>query len=124
MTEAPSSPRIVRLSWGRIEVEGAGRFKDVKLFPGGARAWDWRETGTNHDPGIRPGDVQELLEHGATVVVLSRGVYGRLRVCTETVRLLEERGVTAHVVRTKEAARLYNELRESSLVAGLFHTTC
>lgn len=124
MTEDPSSPRIARLSWGRIEVEGAGRFKDAKLFPGGARAWDWRETGTNHDPGVQPGDVEELLEHGATVVVLSRGVYGRLRVCPETMKLLEERGVTAHVVRTKEAVRLYNELRESSLVAGLFHTTC
>ncbi len=124
MTETPSSPRITRLSWGQIEVEGAGRFKDAKLFPGGARAWDWRETGTNHDPGIQPADVEELLEHGATVVVLSRGVYGRLRVCPETVKLLEERGVTAHVVRTKEAARLYSELREAYPVAGLFHTTC
>ena len=40
------SPRVVVLAWGKIEVEGAGTFRDAKLFPGGAREWDWRETGT------------------------------------------------------------------------------
>jgi hypothetical protein len=40
----PDSPRISLLSWGRIEVEGHPPFKDAKIFPGGAREWDWRET--------------------------------------------------------------------------------
>jgi hypothetical protein len=39
------SPRITHLSWGRIEVEGGRGFKDAKLWPGGGRAWDWKETG-------------------------------------------------------------------------------
>ena len=56
--------------------EGSGSLKDAKLYPGGARAWDWRETGTRHDPGIQPTDVAELLDHGAEVVVLSTGVFG------------------------------------------------
>jgi hypothetical protein len=66
-------------------------FKDAKLFPGGAREWDWSETGTAHVPGIQPTDVTELLEHGATVVVLSKGVYERLRVCPETLKMLSDR---------------------------------
>ena len=33
---------------GKIEVEGTGTLRDAKLFPGGAREWDWRETGTEH----------------------------------------------------------------------------
>jgi hypothetical protein len=48
-----------------MEVEGHPPFKDAKVFPGGAREWDWRETGTRHVPGIQPADVQELIEHGA-----------------------------------------------------------
>ena len=28
------SPRIVHLSWGRLEVEGYPTFKDAKLYPG------------------------------------------------------------------------------------------
>ena len=67
------SPLITHFSWGRLEVEGDRRFKDAKLFPGGSREWDWSETGTDHVSGIQPGDVKELLEHGAKVVVLSKG---------------------------------------------------
>jgi hypothetical protein len=41
------SPQITHVSWGRLEVEGkAEPYKDAKLFPGGSREWDWRETGT------------------------------------------------------------------------------
>ena len=63
------SPRIVRISWGRMEVERLGAGKDFKLYPGGGRAWDWAETGTMHSPGIQPADVEDLLARGATTVV-------------------------------------------------------
>src|ERR687898_3150001 len=106
------SPRVTELAWGRLEVEGSN-FKDAKLFPGGARAWDWNETGTRHEPGIQPADVEELLERGATVVVLSKGFHGRLGVTPEALRLLEDNGVTAHVRQTGAAPLLYNQLRET-----------
>ena len=125
MEQEARSPRVTHLSWGRLEVEGAdGPFKDAKLFPGGARAWDWRETGTSHDPGIQPADLEELLERGATVVVLSRGFHERLGVTGDALRVLEERGIPAHVGQTGEAIRLYNELRETERVGALIHSTC
>ena len=124
MTEPDRSPRITQLSWGRIEVEDEATFKDAKLFPGGAREWDWRETGTHHVPGIQPGDVEELLARGATAVVLSKGILERLQVCPETLALLEERGIPVHVLQTEAAVRRYNALRDSEKVAGLFHSTC
>ena len=117
-------PRILDIAWGRLEVEGLPAFKDAKLFPGGARAWDWRETGTRHAPGIQPADVQELLDRGAEVVVLSKGMLERLQVCPETLALLKNKGIPVHVLQTEAAVRLYNELRERHLVAGLFHSTC
>jgi hypothetical protein len=46
MEDKIRSPRITHVSWGHLEVEGGRRFKDAKLFPGGSREWDWRETGT------------------------------------------------------------------------------
>ena len=48
------SPRITDCCWGRVSIDGHGAVKDAKLYPGGARAWDWRETGTRHGPGIQP----------------------------------------------------------------------
>jgi hypothetical protein len=125
MEREERSPRVTHISWGRLEVEGVdGPFKDAKLFPGGSRAWDWRETGTDHDPGIQPADVEELLEHGATAVVLSRGFNERLGVTRDTLRMLQDRNVTAHVRETGEAIELYNELREKEKVGALIHSTC
>ena len=123
--EEARSPRVTHLSWGRLEVEGEeGPFKDARLFPGGARAWDWNETDTRHEPGIQPADVEELLERGATVVVLSKGFHERLGVTPEALRLLEAYSVTAHVLQTEDAILLYNELRETERVGALIHSTC
>jgi hypothetical protein len=66
----------------------------------------------------------ELLEHGATTVVLSTGLEERLRVRAETIDVLRDRGVTVHVAGTAEAVRIYNQLQASEPVGGLFHSTC
>lgn len=119
------SPRITSLSWGRVEVEGGrGPFKDVKLFPGGAREWDWNETGTRHDPGVQVADAEELVERGARAVVLSRGVNERLRVPSGTVEWLEGRGIRVHVLPTPDAVERYNELAGEQAVGALIHSTC
>ena len=118
------SPRITGLSWGSMTVEGVGTGKDFKLYPGGGREWDWSETGTRHEPGIQPADVQELIDRGCRVVVLSRGMELRLQTMPETVSHLRDRGVEVHVLETKAAAELYNRLAAGTPVGGLFHSTC
>jgi hypothetical protein len=125
MTNTPDrSPKVRTVSWGRVEVEHLGPGKDFKLYPGGGRAWDWTETGTDHHPGIQPADVQELLDHGATVVVLAEGMQRRLKVCPETLRMLDERDIAVHVAATPEAVEIYNRLADREPVGGLFHSTC
>jgi len=99
--------------------------KDVKLWPGGGRAWDWGETGTRHSPGIQLADAEELIDHGATEIVLSRGMQERLGVPEATVEALGKKGVKVHVAETQAAVALYNELLAKSVpVGGLFHSTC
>jgi hypothetical protein len=107
-----------------MEVEGLGRGKDFKLYPGGGRAWDWNETGTRHVPGIQPADILELLDRGSQVIVLTRGMELALRTCPETLVLLRDRGIPVHVEETRAAVALYNKLAEDSQVGGLFHSTC
>lgn len=119
-----SSPRVTKLSRGRMEIEGIGQGKDFKLYPGGGRPWDWGETGTRHVPGIQPADVEELLEHGARVVVLSKGMDLALQVCPETLEFLRDRRVEVHVEETRAAVELYNRLARNQAVGGLFHSTC
>jgi hypothetical protein len=118
------SPRITHISWGSMEIEGLGKGRDFKLFPGGGRNWDWAETNTHHVPGIQIADVEELLRHGSQVVVLTRGMELVLQTCPETIEYLREKGIMVHVLETKAAVEIYNKLAETELVGGLFHSTC
>ncbi len=125
MTDHPKSPAIEHLSWGVMDVHGLGTGKDVKLWPGGGRAWDWRDTNTRHVPGIQVADIAELIDHGADVIVLSRGMNLVLQTAPETVKWLDQHGVKHHMLETREAAKLYNELAGQGVaVGGLFHSTC
>jgi hypothetical protein len=119
------SPQVRHIEWGKVEVEHVGVLKDAKLWPGGGREWDWRETGTQHSPGIQPIDVEELLDAGATTIVLSRGMDLVLKVKAETIEGLRAAGVTVHVLETREAVHTYNSLAANGVPVGaLIHSTC
>lgn len=119
-----TSPRVLDLGWGRIETE-AGTFRDGKLWPGGGRGWDWRETGTHHDPGVQAADLGEVLDHGPEVVVVGCGQQGRLGVPQEAVDAVRGAGVELEVHRSQEAVRRYNELVDRGRrVGALLHSTC
>ena len=119
---------ITDLSWGDMEVSIAGEkqnFKDCKVWPGGAREWRWDETGTHHDPGIQPADIEEILAQDIDVIVLGRGQLGRLGVSAETDELLRKRGISYHTEKTRKAVALFNELvQRGKRVGGVFHSTC
>ncbi len=120
-----SSPRILGITWGKMEIEGLQPGKDFKLWPGGGRPWDWNETGTRHQPGIQPADVEELLRNRSRVVILSRGQQLQLQTMPETFDLLDRQGIAVHVEETTAAVKRYNELAEQrKRVGGLFHSTC
>jgi hypothetical protein len=120
------SPRITYFEWGRLDIEGYDApFKDAKLYPGGAHEWDWNLTGTRHNPGIQPGDVEDLLEAGATIVVLSKGVEEKLGTTAETLDMLATHGVEVHILQTERAIEKYNGLASEGLAVGaLIHSTC
>lgn len=119
------SPRITHLAWGVLDIEGREPASDMKVWPGGGRAWDWCETGTHHVPGIQVADVVELIENGAGIVVLTRGMDLVLQTRPETLEFLRAQGIQVHVAETKEASRIYNELAaRGEAVGGLFHSTC
>ena len=119
---------ITHISWGKIEVVANSTkhaFKDCKVWSGGAREWNWQETGTRHQPGIQPADIQEILDKRIEVMILSRGMDLMLHTCPETETLLQERNIPYHIEETKTAVVLFNQLaREGKRVGGIFHSTC
>lgn len=116
------------VSWGVVEVPGVGKFKDAKVFPDQVTdrvtEWDWAEHGTRHSPGIQPADVRDLVEAGAEVIVLSRGMQLRLEVMPETLSYLESAGVLVHVEETTAAVERYDLLSTQRPTGALIHSTC
>lgn len=124
MTEQHISPKIKSIKWGQVTTEDGKVYKDAKLYPGGSREWDWNETGTQHNPGIQPADIEELIEHDAEVVVLSKGYYKRLQVMDETLEMLDQKGISYFNLPTEEAVKKYNDLCDEQEVGALIHSTC
>lgn len=124
MKDKYTSPKINSISWGKLITEEQNQYKDAKLYPGGSREWDWNETGTHHVPGIQPADIEELLEHGADTVILSKGFNERLQVCPETVELLKNKDIDFYILQTEKAVETYNKLSSDHAVGALIHSTC
>ena len=124
MGNGKKSPKIHKNSWGKVEIEHFGRFKDVKLWPGGAREWDWRETGTSHSPGVQTEDVRELVQNGARYIVIGSGRFRRLKVRDETLKWLSDHDVGYRVLETTKAIEKYNGMCTNDPVGALIHSTC
>ena len=126
MTQIRTSPQITHFKWGQLTVQGrTDPLKDGKFFPGGSREWDWSETGTRHQPGIQPADVQELLDNGAQIVVLSKGVDEMLHTMPATFEFLADQGIEVHHLQTERAIDKYNGLAATGQPVGaLIHSTC
>ncbi|MDK1027776.1 MAG: Mth938-like domain-containing protein [Anaerolineae bacterium] len=119
---------ITKFVWGEMEVtigNQVNRFKDCKIWPAGAREWDWQETGTSHNPGIQPADIEDILTHEIEAFVLGRGMLEDLAVSLETEELLRERKIEYYIEKTDKAVELFNELSQKGVrVGGVFHSTC
>ncbi|XP_070826248.1 mth938 domain-containing protein [Chaetodon trifascialis] len=121
-----SSPEIASLSWGHMKVKGcSSSYKDCKVWPGGSRAWDWRETGTDHYPGVQPADLEEVLKKGVDLLVIGRGMSEALQVPSSTLDFVKQKGVDVKVLQTEKAVAEYNKLAgQGAKVGGVFHSTC
>ncbi|XP_013382968.1 mth938 domain-containing protein-like [Lingula anatina] len=119
-----TSPQVTDLSWGRMKVDGKV-YKDCKVWPGGSREWDWRETGTGHNPGVQPADLEELLKRGADTIVISRGMQSVLQVPQTTVDYVKNNHANVIVRPTEEAVKEYNRMAAAGKrVGAVFHSTC
>ncbi len=120
-------PLIEQIKWGEITVKNNGNtitYRDVKLWPNHSREWNWKETGTRHNPDIQIADIQELIDK-VDVVILTRGIDLVLQVPQETIDYAKQQGKEVHVGQTEDMVKLYNKLVEQGKkVGGVFHSTC
>ncbi len=124
------NPKIVSISWGKIEVEGFGIFKDCVCFDN-AEEWDWSVHGTSHEFGIITNELDERIKQMKQKgdglpqrVVLSDGMESRIKPNFALEEYIRQLGATLFVGQTEQAVKVYNLWITKFKVIGFFHSTC
>ncbi|MGH3372736.1 MAG: Mth938-like domain-containing protein [Nocardioidaceae bacterium] len=111
--------RIDHYEFGRIVVDGREETRDLIILPDRVvRDW-WRQDGH----ALVVDDLGEVLDELPSHLVVGTGANGRMRPDPDTVRQLQERGMTVEVLPTGQAVRRFGEL-DSASTAAAFHLTC
>lgn len=122
-----AAPYIKSISWGKLVITQKGKdtdYKDAKVWPTQARNWNWKETGTEHQPGIQIADIQEFIDD-VDIVILTRGMDLILQVPQETLDYITKLGKSFRVGQTADMVKEYNTLvKKGKKVGGVFHSTC
>ena len=114
---------VTSLQWGTVVVSDGKTYKDCIVTPTNSRNWNWSNDGTSHIPGITVEAILPLLQY--RTIVLSKGMHEKLRVCPETIRLLEKHRIDYHILQSNDAVAHYNSnIRKGIPTALLLHSTC
>jgi hypothetical protein len=124
MTRTVENVAITSFRWGEIVDANGPVFKDARIAPGIVEPWDWRKTGTRHDPGIQIADVDDLLATQPDAVILARGVDLVLQVPQATIDYVRARVPTVLVLQSEAAVAEYNRRIATERVVALVHSTC
>ena len=115
---------IDNIKWGEIVVAGK-KYKDIKIWNGQCKEWDWNETGTRHQPGIQTADLKEFINE-VDYIILSRGFENKLLTTPELVNYLSDLETKRlYILPTEEAVKKYNRFAAMGYrVGALIHSTC
>jgi hypothetical protein len=111
--------RIDHYEFGRIVVDGREETNDLIVLPGRVVPNWWRQEGH----ALVLDDLVEVLDELPGHLVVGTGADGRMRPDPDTLRQLEERGVTVEALPTGQAVRRFAEL-DSARAAAALHLTC
>jgi hypothetical protein len=111
--------RIDHYEFGRIVLDGREETRDLIILPGRVmRSW-WRQDGH----ALVLDDLVEVLDELPAHLVVGTGADGRMRPDPDTLRRLQQRGVTVEALPTGQAVRRFGELDPACTAAAL-HLTC
>ncbi len=111
---------ISDFSFGRIVVNGKTYSKDVIIFPDQIFS-PWRR-GEGHL--LQIDDLVEVVKTDITEVIIGTGYYGSMKVPSDVIEFLKDKGITTSINKTPDAADVFNRtISERAAIAAL-HLTC
>jgi len=113
-------PKIESIRFGKIIIDGHAYNRDVIVLPDRVLPNWWRVEGHS----LRLEDLQQALADRLELLVVGTGIFGRMNVPDDVRANIESGGIELHVLATREACDLYNQMREEKRSAAALHITC
>ena len=107
-------------SFGRMVIDGKTYTSDVILYPDKVDDSWWRESGHL----LQKEDLRDVIQYNPEILIVGTGAYGLMKILDETKQFLETEGIELISEETKEACKIYNELKERKKAVAAFHLTC
>ncbi|MDA8306374.1 MAG: MTH938/NDUFAF3 family protein [Deltaproteobacteria bacterium] len=107
--------------FGEIEVDGKRYTGDIKIVEGSVVSNWWRADGHK----LAASDVEDILARPPEIMVVGKGMPGRMEVMDQLRKRLESEGIALIDEPTPQAVVTFNRVQKSGKkVAGAFHLTC
>ena len=107
-------------SFGRMVIDGKTYTSDVILYPDKVDDSWWRKSGHL----LQKEDLRDVIQYNPEILIVGTGTYGLMKILDETKQFLEAEGIELISGKTKEAYKIYNELKDKKKVVAAFHITC
>jgi hypothetical protein len=120
LTREMPAPVIESYAFGRIVLDGQSYLRDLIIYPDRVDANWQREEGHS----LSPADLAEVIEARPELLLVGRGMFGRMNVPAEAVRALRDAGVEVIAEPTGRACKTYNRLCTVRRVVAALHLSC
>ena len=112
--------QIDHYSFGNITVNGNRYSKDVIIFPDRVISPWWR--GEGHL--LQNDDLVEVIKTDIAELVIGIGFYGTMKVPSEVIEFLNNKGISTSIEKTSEAVEVYNRIASKRAAIAALHLTC
>jgi hypothetical protein len=112
--------KIQTYKFGELKIDGKIYNSDLVLTENEIKE-NWLRQ-TSHLVRIK--DIEPLLELNPTRLIIGTGWLGLMKVDLEVKKILRERNIILHVMKTKRALRTYKSVIHKGNVVAALHLTC
>jgi hypothetical protein len=114
------TPVIESYAFGRIVVDGQRYLRDLIIYPDRVDA-NWRR---EEGHSLSPADLVEVIEARPELLIVGRGIFGRMDVPAETIQALRDASIEVIAEPTGRACDTYNRLSPEHRVIAALHLSC
>ncbi|MBD3405263.1 MAG: hypothetical protein GF411_03890 [Candidatus Lokiarchaeota archaeon] len=112
--------KIEDYEFGKVKINGKKYEDDLIIIDGTIYPKWWRKEGHN----LHLEDLTEIFSRKPDTLIVGTGFYGRMKVSEEIEKELEQIGCKLIVKKTKDAAKIFNEISDDKTIALAIHLTC